>query len=256
VIHGINRLLVGRYDAFAVLGPRQAEVYCALEGLPRERIHIVSNGLERSRMDELAMRRGDGTRAAVRAEFGLADRERVVLCVANIRPIKRVDLFCRAADMLRDRPLRFWLAGDAPDCRGRSQMAEMIGEFDLSGPRFQWLGLRTDVDRLLAAADIGVCCSDSEGLSVSMLESMAAGVPFISTAVGEHPTVIEDGRNGLLVAPGSSGQLVAAIERLACDDVLRARLADQAARTVREQYAIERAAEALEQLLEQLRAGQ
>jgi glycosyltransferase involved in cell wall biosynthesis len=255
-IRGINRLLVGRFDAFAVLGPRQADIYSAFERFPRERIHVVSNGLERSRMDELAARRGDGTRAAVRAGFGVTERELVVLCVANIRPIKRVDLFCRAADTLRDRPLRFWLAGDAPDDRGRQRMAELIRQFDLAAPRFQWLGLRTDLDRLLAAADIAVCCSDSEGLSVSMLDSMAAGVPFVSTAVGEHPTVIEDGRTGLLIPPGSSEQLMRAIERLADDDALRTRLAGDAARAVREHYTIEQSAEAFERLVDSLRVSE
>lgn len=251
LLEPVNRLLVSRLDAIAVLGPRQAEAYAALEHLPADRMHIVPNALETVRMDELAGRASDGTRANIRGHFGVGDDEVVVLCVANVRPIKRVDLFCRAGSLLTGRRLRFWLVGDAPG--GTGQVNALLGQYDLSAPGFQWLGPRTDVDRLAAASDIAVCCSDSEGQSVWMLEAMAAGVPFVSTAVGEHPTVIEHEKTGLLVQPGSADELAGAIRQLADDAALRCRLADAAGRIVRERHSMERSADAFEQMILRVR---
>jgi glycosyltransferase involved in cell wall biosynthesis len=246
VIDTFNRLLLGRYDAFAALGPRQAEAYVRLERVPADRIRFLPNALATSQIEQLAAR---STRDKVRAELSVGDGEILVLCVANDRPIKRIDLFCRAAANLRDhRPdlsLRFVLVGSA----NRDELQNLLAKLDLRPPTFSWLGPQPDVARLWPAADIGVCCSDSEGLSVAMLESMAARVPFVSTAVGEHPTVIEDGASGLLIPPGSADALADAIARLAGDSGLRQQMGERGLARVRNEYTVERSADRFEEIL-------
>jgi glycosyltransferase involved in cell wall biosynthesis len=76
-------------------------------------------------------------------------------------------------------------------------------------------------DKLLFTADAFILPSYHEGLPMSMLESMAWGLPVIVTPVGGIPEVIRDGRNGLLVEPGHREQLVQAMERLIEDEDLR-----------------------------------
>ena len=66
-----------------------------------------------------------------------------------------------------------------------------------------FLGLRADVPDVLGAMDIFVLSSDWEGNPLSILEAMAAGLPIVSTAVGGVPDLFEDGREGVVVAPGN-----------------------------------------------------
>ena len=79
------------------------------------------------------------------------------------------------------------------------------------------LGVRRDVPRLLAAADVFVLASDREGLPIAVLEAMAAARPVVATAVGNLPDVIRDGATGRLVPPGDCAALAAALAELLGD---------------------------------------
>ncbi len=89
-------------------------------------------------------------------------------------------------------------------------------------------------DELLAAADVFILPSYNEGLPMSMLESMAWGLPVIVTPVGGIPEVIVHNQNGLLVEPGKQSQLVAAMQRLIGDEYLRISLGTAARDRVKE----------------------
>jgi glycosyltransferase involved in cell wall biosynthesis len=81
----------------------------------------------------------------------------------------------------------------------------------------RWLGERRQVADLLRASDIGLLCSHEEGLSNSVLEGMAAGLPMIATSVGGNPEAVQHGLTGLLVPPRDSNVLGNAILELAND---------------------------------------
>ena len=83
-----------------------------------------------------------------------------------------------------------------------------------------WIG-PAERDRLLASADAFVLPSYAEGLPMSLLESMAWGLPVITTTVGSIPEHVRDGAQGLLVQPGDVSELAGAIERIVMDDALR-----------------------------------
>lgn len=83
------------------------------------------------------------------------------------------------------------------------------------------LGERDDVPELLAHADVFVLSSLSEGMPISVLEAMAAGLPVVATAVGGVPEVVVDGETGLLVPVDDAQALAAALARLLADRALR-----------------------------------
>ena len=82
----------------------------------------------------------------------------------------------------------------------------------------RFLGSRADVPRLLHAADIFLLTSISEGIPLTVIEAMAAGLPVVATRVGGVPEIVEEGRTGWLAPSGNDEQLAAAILRLAESD--------------------------------------
>jgi glycosyltransferase involved in cell wall biosynthesis len=128
------------------------------------------------------------------------------------------------------------LAGDGPLRAGLEHLASELGVAD----RTRFLGNVTDVPALLSRADMFVLTSLNEGLPLSILEAMAAGVPVVATRVGGVPEVVIDGETGILVRPEDPASTAEAIRRLLGDAGLRERLAMQARRLVRDEFTAQR----------------
>ena len=131
---------------------------------------------------------------------------------------------------------RLRIAGDGPD---RPALEAEIDRLGLSD-HVELLGTRDDVPELLASSDVFVLSSDSEGLPMSVLEAMAAGLPVIASAVGGVPEAVRDGETGALVPPGDSAALARALRRLVADPALRERLGDAGRRRVEQEFSLER----------------
>ena len=179
-------------------------------------------------------------------------RPRRVGLVANLRPVKDPQLLVQAAGMLAAKHpgVEFHLGGEG-ELRGA--LERQIADLGLQH-RVKLHGQVTDVPKFLAAVDLAVLCSRSEGLSNAVLEYMAAGRAVVATAVGGTPQLIEDGVHGLLVPPGDGTQLAAALDRLLAAPELAARLAAAAQRRVRERFDTGGRARRYEDLYERLLA--
>jgi glycosyltransferase involved in cell wall biosynthesis len=105
---------------------------------------------------------------------------------------------------------RFLIVGDGPRRRDFEAYAERNGYRD----RAIFTGFRLDVPEILKEISVSVLPSLSEGLSNTLIESMAAGVPVIATRVGGNPEIVEDGVTGLLAPPRDVGALAHAITML------------------------------------------
>ena len=117
--------------------------------------------------------------------------------------------------------------------------------------RTHFLGMRDDVDGILAAVDVAAMSSDYEGTPLFGFECMAAGTPLVATAVGGLPDMLEDGRSALLVPRRDPVALAAAIERLLAAPEERKRLADGAAKAL-ERYEIDAVAARFAELYREL----
>jgi glycosyltransferase involved in cell wall biosynthesis len=222
VIKGLNRATIGRDRALVVVS--EAAHDALPDGL-KDRARVIVHGVDLSRSDALIAQREE-VRSDVRAELGVDDDDLLVMTVANLRPEKGYDVLLDSARLAFDRglPLRFAAVGRGPLDDALKERHRQLG---LDG-RFQFLGQRHDVLRLLTGADIFVLASRQEGLPVSLMEATSVGVAIVATSVGGVPQVITDGVDGLIVPPGNPPALVDALERVASDPTLRRKLGDGA----------------------------
>jgi glycosyltransferase involved in cell wall biosynthesis len=171
--------------------------------------------------------------------FALAPPEdaaegRAVGVVANLRPVKGLDVFARAAAVLHAThpDVSFHVAGEGEQ---RPELERLAAELGLVN-RFHLPGTVNDVPAFLARLNVAVLPSHSEGMSNALLEYMSAGKAIVATAVGGNVRLIENERHGLLVPAGDPGALAAAVRRLLDDGGLARRLGKAARRRVEEHY--------------------
>lgn len=143
-----------------------------------------------------------------------------LISVGRFRAPKDFITLVRALARLEPGSFRASLIGDGPD---RSAIEAELDELGIA-PSVRLLGDRPDVRELLARAHVFVCSSRSEGMPISILEAMAAGLPVVASAVGGVPEVVVEGRTGLLVEPGAVAPLAEALSQLIDDPALRERL--------------------------------
>jgi glycosyltransferase involved in cell wall biosynthesis len=164
----------------------------------------------------------EGTRERVRTELGIPDGSVVAITVANLRREKDYPNLLQAAHaaLAREPRLVVLAVGQGPLADEVRELHRKLG----LGERVRLLGYRTDVRDLLAAADLFVLASAFEGLPVSIMEAMAAGLPVAATAVGGVPEAVLDGATGILVRPTDPDALAEAVLRLTEDPSQRSRM--------------------------------
>jgi glycosyltransferase involved in cell wall biosynthesis len=185
-------------------------------------------------------------RRSWRACEGIPDDAIVFVCSARLSRQKNVAGLLSAFAHVRSpgRKVTLLVAGEGPL---RSELEAQVRSLGLA-ERVRLLGARTDVPEVLNAADVFVLSSSWEGNPLSVMEAMAAALPVISTSVGGVPELVEDGVTGLLVPPGNSEPLTAAMARLVEDSVLRRRMAKSASVVAGERWDVSVMARAYEQL--------
>lgn len=208
-----------------------------------QRAEVVIHGVD---VEAIASRTGE--RNAARVECGVQNDQLLVATVANLRANKDYPTMLAAARRLADadEPIQFVSVGQGPLAKQLEEERDRLG----LGERFQFLGYREDPIRVLVAADVFCLSSRFEGLPISLLEAMAAGLPVVATRVGGVPSVISDGKEGRLVPAGDPAALAAALAELR-DSGLRSRLASAATERVRA-FGIDRAVQRQQELYEQL----
>jgi glycosyltransferase involved in cell wall biosynthesis len=188
----------------------------------RGRVSVVVQGIFPERVREQLRRRDE-----VRAELGIGPDEIVVGTVAHFRPQKGYPVLLEAARCVVDRgvPVRFVAVGRGPEEAKLRALHSRLG----LGDRFLFTGFRQDATGVMASFDLFVLASHHEGLPLALMEALALGTPVVATAVGGIPEGITDGAEGILVPPSRPDLLARAIETLARDPELRARMSRAAA---------------------------
>jgi len=223
-----NRLLLERRDRVVGVGQAVRRALIHNEGIPARRVGVIYNGINTPENGDSGQ-----DRDALRRELGFARGDFVILLVARLDYLKD---HATAVKMMRrviaERPgARLVLVGDGPERGAVQQLVEM----NQLGAYVRFLGLRKDVARLLKASDLFLLTSISEGIPLTIIEAMAAGLPVVATRVGGVAEVVAEGQTGLLAPSGDDTVLAAQVLHLADDpDLCRrmGRLGQERARTV------------------------
>jgi glycosyltransferase involved in cell wall biosynthesis len=204
------------------------------------RIMAIPNGIA-----EVGRNREVGL-AELRREMGAGQGDLVILSMARLASDKGLQYLVEAAAMLphTERRIQIVIAGDGPE---RDRLEQLVSHLGVT-QRVRFLGFRKDVGDLLAASDLVVLPSLREGLSIALLEAMAAGKPVIASSIGSQREVASHADMARLVPPADGRALSEAIVQLSGDEALMARLGRTGRAVYERHYTQDRMLRAYKQL--------
>jgi glycosyltransferase involved in cell wall biosynthesis len=214
------------------------------ERVDEERIVVIRNGVDR-----ITDPREDSEET--RKELGIDEDHLVIGMVANFnRSVKGVSRFLDAVpEILRAVPsARFLLLGRGKEEAALREKAVALGV----EPFVIFAGYRKDIDRYYAIMDVSALTSFSEGLSITLLESMRCGVPVVATRVGGNPELVVDGVTGYLVPSGDVTAFASRTTELLLDKDLRKRMGEAGRRRVERHFQLQDVASRYQEVYEGL----
>ena len=204
-------------------------------GIRPSRITQIYNGVDTERFVP-GPRAGDiawppGFEGAGVLRFGTVGRMQPVKDHATL--LRAIALLTARQPALRRR-VRLVIVGDGPLLASTRDLAQTLGIADIV-----WLPGSSDrVPQWLRGLDVFVLPSLNEGISNTILEAMASGLPIVASRVGGNVELVAEGRTGLLVPPGSFEQLAGALERYTTDEALRREHGEAARRVALERFSL------------------
>ena len=215
------------------------------QGYQQQKIAVIKNGIDLARYEAT----NDNNAGSIRSDWGIEEDVPLVVMLARLNPQKGVEDFIRAAALVKS---------EYPEAKfliiGKPSLASMNADKGSTSPYQQWLNLRrelnlddclyfcghrSDVPQILSQVAVSVLPSHSEGLSNTLLESMAAGAPIVATNVGGTPELVEDGVSGILVAPHSPEHLAEGIIRILGSKTLALQLSQVARHKARKYFSVD-----------------
>jgi glycosyltransferase involved in cell wall biosynthesis len=198
-------------------------------GVPREKIRVVRIGIPEPVR---------GESAGIRNALGIPKEDFLCIMVGSLEERKG---HARAFDALAALPagVKLLVVGEGREERSLRAKAASLG----LERRVHFLGYRGDVAALLAECDALVLPSTLEATPYVLIEAMASGLPVVASGVYGIPEVVRDGETGILVDPGSSGDVARGISALATDRERRARMGRAARMRYEEMFRVDRCVE-------------
>lgn len=244
-----DRMIAPRVAAYIFISRAIADWFLGM-GVRMRKWRVVHNGV-----DLAEFQNPPSSRSRVRAELGVPDDAFVVTLLGRIVPWKGHEVFLDAMEqVLPERPnLVGCIVGEG--WRGHDFEQRLRARVE-SGPlkgHVVFAGFRSDIPSVLCAADaLAHTSMEPEPFGRVIVEAMAAGLPIVATAAGAVPEILDDGRTGLLVAPGDAEGLAQALRRLVADAPLRQRLSAAARKEVEARFTVERYVAGVQAVYEEL----
>lgn len=211
------------------------------QNIPPQHILVIYNGVD---MDKF---KREMSVIEKKATLGINSSTKVIICVANLLPVKNHKMLLRAFRRVLDvfPDIVLLLAGDG---KCRVELEAMSKELNLSDNAL-FLGRRNDIPELVSTADVFALSSVSEGLPISVLEALAAGKPVVITDVGGNSEIIQDGiTGGYLVTAGDAEGMAERIIELLSDRQKALELGAHGGKRIEEKFSLVNMVEQYQQL--------
>ncbi|GFE60833.1 glycosyltransferase [Geobacter sp. AOG2] len=208
----LNPLLAYGVDHLVSISASTARAMSTYDNLPLSRIKIINNGIHLTRMNPQV------DVVAKRKELGLSETCRIIGTASRLNEIKNIPMMLEVFKrVLQDAPDTVLLiAGQGPQEESLRLHADQLGIAD----RVKFIGLRFDLPEIYRLLDVFLLTSFTEGISITLLEAMASGVPAVATDVGGNCEVMVDGLTGYLVPIDADVEMAEKIVRLLRDPAL------------------------------------
>ena len=226
----------------------QVRSYCMEhDRIPAKNVQTVYNGID---IELLAAKAGESD---ARAALGLSEDVPVISTLANIRPVKGIDVLVRAAaQVCRKFPKAVFLViGSALVPETYAQLQTLVRSLGLQD-NVRFLGKQANPFPILRASDVFCLPSRNEGFSNALIEAMGCGLPCVATRVGGNAEALEEGTSGYMVESEDSDAMAERILRLLQDPESRARMGAAALRTVTDRFSVEAMMNSLMDVYEEL----
>ncbi len=234
-LYSVALPFVNRYLSGIVANSEEVKKYVAKrERVNPEKIKVIYNGISIPRKPDFKP-----------SIFETHERVTWITMVASLTPVKRHDLLLKAvAELIRRNRrihVKILLLGDGPEKAKLEAMATSLG----IRKHLIFEGAVKNVTSYLCNSDIGVLCSDREGLSNAIMEYMACGLPVVATSVGGNLELIDE-TTGILVAPGDHMAFADALEQLVTKPQLRKKMGEAGKRKIEENFSWEKTIDELQ----------
>jgi sugar transferase (PEP-CTERM/EpsH1 system associated) len=199
-------------------------------GISPQRVRLIYNGVDTARFCPHAQ-----DRESLRHNLQIPPDMAAIGIVARLARIKNHEVLLRAYAKLRAAPekkTRLVIVGDGPE---RASLEELSRQLGIAGD-VSFLGERRDTPGLLSAFDIYVLPSFSEGMNLTLLEAMGAGLPVVASRVGGNVEIVEDGNTGYLFPSGNVDALSELLGRLVSEPERRVQMGQSGRERVLRQF--------------------
>lgn len=211
----LNQVLLSRTDRVVAVGEQVKRALVANEWIRENSIRVIYNGVSVSQFrDSISL----DSRDELRRVCELPSDRRLVIQVARLNPLKDHLTAIRAMRQVVDQGVQanLLIVGEGET---RAAIESEIEKLSL-GNTVRLLGNRKDIPKLLASCDVFLLTSVSEGIPLTLIEAMIAGLPCVATSVGGIPEVINSVNLGLLSAAGDVSGIAKSLVRVLTDESL------------------------------------
>lgn len=224
-------VVLGRLPGSFFAVSHDLRLHMIQSGFPSHRVGVIHNGIA------LGTRPTPEERVAARRQLQLQGKDLVVGTIARLDPVKDLETLVRAfREIAGSNPMtRLVIIGDGPE---RGMLEQVVSECDLQSA-VTFTGQRNDARALLPALDVYANSSITEGISVTILEAMAACLPVVASRVGGNAEVVAEEQTGLLTAARDPRSLAASLRTLLNDDRRRASLGAAGRKRVEFSFSLE-----------------
>jgi glycosyltransferase involved in cell wall biosynthesis len=234
VAGGLERILAALCAGVVVVS-REEYLHAVGLGISPSKLRLIPNGVALPHSGGL-----EKQRSVCRGDWGLREDHVCIGFVGRFTAVKAPDLMLHSFAAFRKRsqvPSRLVMVGDGPLATSLRGLAAELG----LGGKVIWLGAQ-DARPLMPGFDVLALTSKSEGHPLVVLEAMARGLPIVATGVGGIADTVQSGVNGFIAPLGDAGAIAEALEKLASNPSLRARMGE-ASRAISRNFSIDQMVE-------------